>query len=79
MSARVQGLVQFNTIMKMNDCGDNEVKVSKLVKALRGKALDYFESLPKELRFEFESLCDMFERRFGRQEAPANRSALHRE
>ena len=64
-------LVQFNTIMKMNDCDDNEVKVWKLVEALRGKALDYFESLPKELRLEFESLCSMFEGRFGRQEAPA--------
>ena len=64
-------LVQFNTIMKMNDCDDNEVKVCKLVEALRGKALDYFESLPKELRLEFESLCSMFEGRFGRQEAPA--------
>ena len=54
-------LVQFNTIMKMNDCDDNEVKVCKLVEALRGKALDYFESLPKELRLEFESLRSMFE------------------
>ena len=64
-------LVQFNTIMKMNDCDDNEVKVCKLVEALRGKALDYFESLPEELRLEFESVCSMFEGRFGRQEAPA--------
>ena len=64
-------LVQFNTIMKMNDCDDNEVKVCKLVEALRGKALDYFESLPEELRLEFESLCSMFKGRFGRQEAPA--------
>ena len=64
-------LVQFNTIMKMNDCHDNEVKVCKLVEALRGKALDYFESLPKELRLEFDSLCSMFEERFGRHEAPA--------
>ena len=57
-------LVQFNTIMKMNDCDDNEVKVCKLVEALRETALDYFESLPKELRLEFESLCSMFEGRF---------------
>ena len=64
-------LVQFNTIMKMNDCRDNEVKVCKLVEALRGKALDYFDCLPKELRLEFDSLCSMFEGRFGRQEAPA--------
>ena len=64
-------LVQLNTIMKMNDCQDNEVKVCKLAEALRGKALDYFESLPKELRLEFDSLCSMFEGRFGRQEEPA--------
>ena len=64
-------LVQFNTIMKMNDCDDNEVKVCKLVEALRGKALDYFESLSEELCLEFESLCSMFEGRFGRQETPA--------
>ena len=64
-------LVQCNTIMKMNNCDDNEVKVCKLVEALRGKALHYFESLPKELRLEFESLCRMFEGRFGKQEAPA--------
>ena len=64
-------LVQFNTIMKMNDCRDNEVKVCKLVEALRGKALDYFESLPKELRLEFDSLCSMFGGRFGSQEATA--------
>ena len=64
-------LAQFNTIMKMNDSHDNEVKVCKLAEALRGKALDYFESLPKELRLEFDSLCIMFEGRFGRQEAPA--------
>ena len=57
--------------MKMNDCDDNEVKVCKLVEALRGKSLDYFESLLKELRLEFDSLCSMFEGRFGRQEAPA--------
>ena len=56
----------------MNVCDDNEIKVCKLVDlALRGKALHYFESLPKELCLEFDSLCDMFEGRFGRQEAPA--------
>ena len=57
--------------MTMNDFQDNEVKVCKLVEALRGKALDYFESSPKKLCLEFDSLCSMFEGRFGRQEAPA--------
>ena len=32
-------ITQFNTIMKMNDCRDNDVMVCKLVEALRGRAL----------------------------------------
>ena len=55
----------------MNDCHDNKVKVCKPVDALQGKALDYFESLHKELCLEIESLCDMFEGQFDRQEPPA--------
>ena len=55
----------------MNDCNDSEVMVCKLVEALRGTALDYFESLPQELRLEFVTLCNLFEGRFGRQEVPA--------
>ena len=39
-------IIQFNTIMKMNDCRDNDVMDCKLVEALQGRALDYFESLP---------------------------------
>ena len=64
-------IIQFNTIMKMNDCNNSEVMVCKLVEALRGTALDYFESLPQELRLEFVTLCNLFEGRFGRQEVPA--------
>ena len=52
--------------MKMNDCRDNDVMVCKPVYALRGRALDYFESLPGELRLEFVTVCNLFEGRFGR-------------
>ena len=48
----------------MNDCMDNYVMACKLVEVLRGRALDYFESLPGELRLEFVTLCNHFECRF---------------
>ena len=38
-------LVQFRTIMKMHGCYDNDVMVFKLVEALRGPALEYYNSL----------------------------------
>ena len=63
-------IIQFHTIMKMNNCNDSEVIVCKLVEELRGTAHDYFESLPQELRLEFVTLCNLFEGRFGRQEVP---------
>ena len=44
----------------MNDCRDNDVMVCKLVEALRGRALYYFESLPGELRLEFVTLYVIF-------------------
>ena len=61
-------IIRFNTIMKMNDFRDNDVMVCKLVEALWGRALKYFESLPGELCLEFVTLFNLFEGRFGRQE-----------
>ena len=39
-------LVQFRTIVKMHGCDDNDVMVFKLVEALRGPVLEYYNSLP---------------------------------
>ena len=64
-------LVQFRTIMKMHGCYDNDVMVFKLVEALRGHALEYYNSLPDETRGQLSTLCTLFEGRFGRQEPPA--------
>ena len=65
--------------MKMNDCRDKDVMVCKLVEVLRGRALDYLESLPGELRLEFLTLCNLFEGRFGRQEPQSTlRSSVRR-
>jgi len=70
-------IVQFNAIMRLHGCFDNDVLVVKLVEALRGPALDYFNSLPSELRLQFITLCTLFEGRFGRQDTPATtRSTL---
>ena len=64
-------LVQFRTIMKMHGCYDNDVMVFKLVEALRGPALEYYNSLPAETRCQLSTLCTLFEGRFGRLEPPA--------
>ena len=59
-------LVQFIIIMKMHGCYDNDVMVFKLVEALRGPALEYYNSLPAETRGQLSTLCTLFEGRFGR-------------
>ena len=56
--------------MKMHGCYDNDVMVFKLVEALRGPALEYYNSLPAETRGQLSTLCTLFEGRFGRQEPP---------
>ena len=57
--------------MKVHGCYDNDVMVFKLVEALRGLALEYYNSLPAETRSQFSTLCTLFEGRFGKQEPPA--------
>ena len=64
-------LVQFRTIMKMHGCSDNDVMVFNLVEALRGPALEYYNSLPAETCGQLSTLFTLFEGRFGRQEPPA--------
>ena len=64
-------LVQFRTIMKMHGCYDNDVMVFKLVVALRGPALEYYNSLPAETRGQLSTQCTLFEGHFGRQVPPA--------
>ena len=61
-------LVHFRTIMMMHGCYDNDVMVCKLVEALRGPALEYYNSLPVETHDQLSTLCTLFEGRFGRQE-----------
>ena len=64
-------LVQFRTIMQIHGCYDNDGMVSKLVDALRGPALKYYNNLPAETNGQLSTLCTLFEGRFGRQEATA--------
>ena len=61
---------QFRTIMKMHRCDDNDVMVFKLVEALRGSALEYYNSLSAEIRGQLSTLCTLFEVCFDRQEPP---------
>ena len=64
-------LVQFRTITKMHWCYDNDVMVFKLAEALRGPALEYYNSLPAETCGQLSTLCTLFEGRFDRPEPPA--------
>ena len=54
--------------MEMHGCDDNDIMVFKLVEALRGPALEYYNGLPAETRGQLSTLCTLFEGRFGRQE-----------
>ena len=52
--------------MKMHGCDYNYVMVCKLVKALQGPALEYYNSsMPSEFRKQLSALCTLFEGRFG--------------
>ena len=55
----------------MHGCDDNDIMVFKLVEALRGPALEYYNSFPSETRGQISTLCTLFEGRFGRLEPPA--------
>ena len=54
-------LLQFETILKMYNCTIDQLKVGKLVGALRRKALNYFESLSPQSRSDFGILCVFME------------------
>ena len=69
-------LIQFRTIMKMHWCDDNDGMVFKLVEALRGPALEYYNILPAEIRGHLSTLCTRFEGRFDQQEPPATTRRL---
>ena len=63
----------------MHGCYDNDVMIFKLVEALLGLALEYYNNLPAETRGQLSTLCTLFEERFGRQEPPATtRSNIQR-
>ena len=48
-------------IIKMHWCDDNDVMVFKLVEALRGPALEYYNNLSAEFRSQFSTICTQFE------------------
>ena len=52
----------------MNNCTDPKWRALKIIEGLRGKAMEYFETLPVEVGKYGELLCkDMFSR-FGENE-----------
>ena len=61
-------LVQFSAILKMHGWDDNDIMVFKLVEALRGPALEYYNSLPAKIRSQFSTICTLLEGRFGQHD-----------
>ena len=53
--------------MTMHMCDDNGVMVFNLVEVLRGPVLEYYNSLPAEIRGQLPTLCTLFETRFAEQ------------
>ena len=47
--------------MMMHGCDDNDIMVFKLVEALRGPALEYYNSFPVEIRGQLSTICTLFE------------------
>ena len=59
--------------MEMHGCYDNDVMVFKLVEALRGPALEYYNSLPAVTRSQLSTLYTLFEGTSGdNEEQPEN-------
>ena len=54
-------LVQFSTVMNMHGCDNNDVMVFKL---------EYYNSLPAEIRIQLSIICTLLEGRFGRHKPP---------
>ena len=46
-----------NTISKINNCTDQKWRALKIIEGLRGKAMEYFDTIPVEVGKDGELLC----------------------
>ena len=54
---------QAGVIFEMNNCTDPKWRTFKIIDGLRGKAMEYFDTLPVEVGKDGELLCkEMFSR-----------------
>ncbi len=71
--------MQIEVIFRMNGCFDDQVKGFKVVESLRGRAREYFSTLPKGVAGNFELLSNYMMQRFGREESGLeSRSKLYK-
>ena len=59
---------QAGVIFKMNNCTDPKWRALKIIEGLRGKAMEYFDTLPVEVGKDGELLCKEMFSRFGENE-----------
>ena len=52
----------------MNNCTDPKWRALKIIEGLRGKAMEYFDTLPVEVGKDGELLCKEMFSRFGENE-----------
>ena len=62
----------------MNNCTDPKWRALKIIEGLRGKAMEYFDTLPVEVGKDGELLCkEMFSRFDGNEPGLSLRSKLY--
>ena len=59
---------QAGVIFEMNNCTDPKWRAFKIIEGLRGKAMEYFDTLPVEVGKDGELLCKEMFSRFGENE-----------
>ena len=59
---------QAGVIFLMNNCTDPKWRALKIIEGLRGKAMEYFDTLPVEVGKDGELLCKEMFSRFGENE-----------
>ena len=59
---------QAGVIFEMNNCTDPKMEGIKIIEGLRGKAMEYFDTLPIEVGKDGELLCKEMFSRFGENE-----------
>ena len=68
---------QVGVILEMNNCTDPKWRPLKIIEGLRGKAMEYFDTLPVEVAMDGELLCKEMCLHFGDKEPGLSLSPIY--